>query len=137
MILRYILLVLIILIPFPNDLYASFKSRKTVERIGYFADISEEKSLDVNGITRFSFDVTNCYIYLLEDKDSSSKIDLFMSSNRDVSLSTSMSGTVQTIIANSDTSLPQCFLEIKVPGGVSINQMSFTFNGGSSENMLV
>ena len=97
----------------------------------------KNKSLDVNGITEFSFDVTNCYIYLLENKDSNSKIDLFMSSNRDASLSTSASGTVQTIVAHSDTSLPRCFLEIKVPGDVSINQMSFTFNGGSSENILV
>ena len=60
-----------------------------------------------------------------------------MSSNRDASLSTSMSGTTQTIVANSDSSLPKCFLEIKIPGGVSINQMSFIFTGGLSENMLV
>ena len=60
-----------------------------------------------------------------------------MSSNRDASLSTSISGTVQKIVTKSNLALPRCFLEVKVPGGVSINQMSFKLDGGSSDNMLV
>ena len=137
MILRYILLIVIIFLSIPNDLYTGLESRNAPVRIGYFADVSQEKSLDLNNTSEFVFEVTNCNIYLLENKDSSSKIDLFMSSNRDASLSTSVAGSTQTIIANSDTSLPKCFLEVKIPGGVSISQMSFKLDGGSSDNMLV
>ena len=59
MILRYVLLIIIILIPIPNDLYTGFQSRKAPVRIGYFADVSEEKSIDINGVTEFVFEVTN------------------------------------------------------------------------------
>ena len=137
MILRYILLIIIIFLSIPNDLYTGLESRNAPVRIGYFADVSQEKSVNLNNTSEFLFEVTNCNIYLLENKDSSSKIDLFMSSNRDASLSISVTGSTQTIIANSDTSLPKCFLEVKIPGGVSISQMSFKLDGGSSDNMLV
>ena len=39
--------------------YSPFETRKTSLRIGYFADISKEKSLDINGITEFAFEVSN------------------------------------------------------------------------------
>ena len=59
MILRYIILAIIIFLFTPADLYTGLASRKSPIRIGYFADVSEEKSIDINGVTEFAFEVTN------------------------------------------------------------------------------
>ena len=77
-------------------------SRKFPVRLGYFADKVTEEDLSLNGITELAVNTKNCVLYLLENPDSRSEVELYVSAGRSTGIDTSTSGAVQTIKIHSD-----------------------------------
>ena len=121
----------------PTDLYTFDKGRTFNFRIGYFADEITESKIPISGISSFVFNIKNCYTYILENKDSSSNIKLYISANRQNTFDSSASGTTHTTTITSDIASPRCFVEIRVPGGVTIPSLTFNFKGDTSPDTLL
>ena len=77
-------------------------SRKFSVRLGYFADKVTEEEVSLNGITELAVNTKNCVLYLLENPDSRSKVEIYVSAGRSTSIDTFTRETVQSIEILSD-----------------------------------
>ena len=121
----------------PTDIYTNDEGRSTDYRIGYFADFVREKTIPISGVNSFVFNIRNCHTFILENRDSSSDVRLYMSSSRGTSFSSSLSGTTQTTTITSNVASPHCFVEIRIPGGVTIPALQFNFDGDTIDDVLL
>lgn len=137
MILRYFFLFVFIILLIPTDVYTFGEQRKLDYRTGIFANRIWEESFTISGITNFNINTKNCVIYFLENKGANDKIDLYVSASFSASVSTSVSGTTQNIGVSSSSGWVSCYVELKVPGGVTIPQLSLTFNGDTIPDLVV
>ena len=134
---KYIFLVIWIIVIIPYDIYFPSQVKTLQYRIGYFADRIYTESISISGITEVNIQTKNWIVYVLENTASSSLIELYVSASRSTSVAVSLSVTTQTINVQSDVGTVQCYAELKIPGGVTIPKLSFTFDGDSIENLLI
>ena len=134
---KYFFLIVIIVLLIPFDLYSLSKTRTSKQRVGYFADRIYTDSISISGATEINIKIKNWVIYLLENKFSLNFVDLYMSASRSTTLSTSKSGTTQNINIVSDSGDVQCYVEMKIPGGVTIPKLTFTFDGDTIEDLQI
>ena len=79
----------------------------------------------------------NWIVYLLENTGSSSNINVYISTSRSTSVSYSLASSVQTISVQSDSGAVQWYVELYIPGGVTIPKLSFTYDGDANQNVLL
>lgn len=60
-----------------------------------------------------------------------------MSAERGTDISIPKSGTVQSINIDSGDSTVACFVEIKIPGGVSITKLSIKYDGDRVDDLML
>lgn len=128
-----------IILLIPTDLYTNKAVLYSKYRIGYFADKITEKTFSLGDISELSVNTKNCITYLLENTDSKDKIELYISADRSTTIDTPKESGVQKINvqAGSGSKEVQCFVELKIPGGVSLPTLTFTYNGDTRNNVLL
>ena len=137
MLMRFFYLFIFIILLIPTDLY-TFGVQRTLEvRTGYFADRVWEKDIPISGVTEFKIQTKNCIVYLLENKGSTTNMELYISAPTSTSVNTDLSGGVQNIKVDAEKGWLQCYVELKIPGGQTLNKLSLTFNGDSIVDLLV
>ena len=134
---KYLFLVIIIVLLIPYDIYFPEQSKKYENRIGYYADRIFIDSISLAGLTEINAITKNWVVYLLENKGSSNSIDFYISASRSTSITNLLSGTAQSITISSDTNTVQCYVEMKIPGGVTIPKLTFTFDGDTIEDLQI
>jgi len=111
--------------------------RKLPVRVGYFANQIIEESVSINGVTEFAIKTKNCEVFLLENTESMTEIELYISGPRPTTVSTGLDGTIQNIEVIADMDTVVCYAEIRIPGGVIIPSLKFTFEGDTIPDLLV
>ena len=106
-------------------------------RLGYFADKVTKEELSLNGVTELAVNTKNCVLYLLENPNSMSEVELYVSAGRSTTIDTPNSGVIQTIKIHSDVEAVECYVELRIPGGVSIPKLSLTYDGDGTNDVLV
>ena len=100
---------------------------------GFYADRIYEESLSLNGVNEVAIKTQNCIVYLLENTKSSSTINVYASVSKESSTQFGLSNSIQTINVISDNGVVQCYVEIYIPGGITLPKISITYDGDSSE----
>jgi hypothetical protein len=136
MIYRYWFLVIILIFLVPTDLYTFGIDQKLKYRIGYFADKLSEEDLAISGVTEFKFNIQNCQTYLKENSDTSN-IKVKVSADRSTTIDYPKSGTIQTTNIEGNDGWVQWYVELYVPGGVTIPKITFTYNGDSAPDIIL
>ena len=134
---RFTCLIITLILLTPSNFYTNNAAKSRKYRTGYFADRVFEESLSINGVNEFAVKTHNCIVYLLENTASSSSVDVDVSASRSTSVSFPLSDSIQTISVESDVGNVQCYVEIHIPGGVTIPKLSFKYLGDSSQNVLL
>ena len=134
---RFIFLFFVILILIPSNFYTNNSGSTLSTRTGFYADQIHSQTISMSGITEYNLKIKNCITYLLENTDSTSNIDVYVSASRQTSVSYSLSSSVQTISVQSDTSYVQWYVELHIPGGVTIPKLSITYDGDTTENVML
>ena len=134
---RFTCLIIILILMIPSNFYTDNAAKSFEYRTGYYADRIFEASLSINGVNEFAVKTHNCIVYLLENTASSSSVDVYVSASRSTSVSSPLSDSVQTISVQSDGVDVQCYVEIHIPGGITIPKLSFTYLGDSSQYVLL
>ena len=137
MIFRYIFLLIFILIVLPSDLYTFGAGQSSDVRLGYFADKITEFSLPIAATTDFEFQIKDCRTYILENTASTTNINVYISAERDTSIKSTTTGTTITTEVLSSDVLPRCYVELKIPGGVTLNSLKFTYNGDKIQDVIL
>jgi len=107
MLMRYLYLFILLFFLIPPDLYTFGAQRSLEFRTGYFADRIWKKSVNISGVTEFKVQTKNCIVYLLENTESTSKIDLYVSASTSTSVSTPLIGGVQEFKVSSEKGFVQ------------------------------
>ena len=134
---KYFFLIVIIVLLIPFDLYSLSETKTSKQRVGYFADRIYTDSISISGATEINLSIKNWVIYILENTINSNFVDLYMSASRSTTFSASKSGTAQNINIVSDSGVVQCYVEMKIPGGVTIPKLTFTFDGDTIEDLQI
>ena len=134
---RFIFLFFIIIILIPSNFYTNNAGQTLSTRTGFYADQIHTKTISMSGINEYNLKIENWYTYILENIGSSSSIDVYVSASRSTSVSFSLSNSVQTISVQSDTGDVQWYVELYIPGGVTIPKLSITYNGDTNQNVLL
>ena len=100
------MILIVLLIAIPLFIITYNFGTKTDVRIGYFADKVSDLSVDISSVSNVEFSIKNCRVYLLENTDSTTKIDIDISANRDTSISSDSSADPHTVTIHSDSSKP-------------------------------
>ena len=111
--------------------------RRLPFRIGYFADQITEETLSFDGVTEIAIQTRDCIVYLLENTASNNEIDLYISAPRSTTINTPLEGTIQKIDILSDVDSVKCYVEIKIPGGVTIQKLSLNYEGDKIPDLML
>ena len=134
---RYFFLILILIICVPSDIY-TFNMMKGFEyRTGFWADQICEEEVPITGITEFSVNTKNCIVYLLENTSSANSIRMYVSAARGTSVGTPKVSTVQGFTISASKGVVQCYVELYIPGGVTIPKLSLNFNGDTILDLVI
>ena len=68
---------------------------------------------------------------------SSNIIDLYVSASRSTSINVSQRNTIQDIFVQADSGTVQWFVEIKIPGGVTIPKLAFILDGDTIDSLQI
>ena len=134
---RFTLLFIILLVLIPSNFYTNNAGKTLPVRTGYFADQIYEESFSISGLNEIAVKTQNCIVYLLENIKSKSQIDIFASVSRTSSVEFTLSNSVKTISVQADAGDVQWYVEVHVPGGVTIPKLNFVYSGDSSQNVLL
>ena len=134
---RYFFLIIILIICIPSDLYTLNMAKSIDYRTGFWADQIWEESVSMTGITEFSVNTKNCIVYFLENTGSTSSIRMYVSAARGTSVSAPKASTVQGFTVNASKGAVQCYVEIYIPGGVTIPKLSLNYNGDSILDLII
>ena len=134
---KYTLLIICILLLIPYDIYQPDQELASTNRYGYFANRVQTKSISISGVTEIDVKTKNWIVYILENTDSTSLIDLYVSASRSTSVSSSLSGTIQSISVKSDAGTVQCYVELKIPGDITIPKLAFTYDGDTIQDLML
>ena len=134
---RFIFLFFVILLLIPSNFYTNNAGKTLSTRTGFYADQIYTKTISMNGVNEYDLNIRNWYTYLLENTGSTSSIDVYVSASRSTSVSFSLSNSVQTINIQSDAGDVQWYVELYIPGGVTIPKLSITYNGDTTQNVLL
>ena len=77
---KYTLLIICILLLIPYDIYQPDQELASTNRYGYFANRVQTKSISISGVTEIDVKTKNWIVYILENTDSTSLIDLYVPS---------------------------------------------------------
>ena len=106
-------------------------------RIGYYADKITTETLPLEGLTELSINTKNCIVYLLENTESITEVDLFVSASFSTDVGVPLSGSVRNINVISEVGSVPCYVEVKIPGGVRIPKLSFKYNGDGIPDLML
>ena len=134
---KYCFLVVIIILLIPSNFYTDNTGKSLSVRTGFYADRIYDASFSISGVNEFAIKTKNCIAYLLENTSSSSNIEVYISASRSTSVSYPLESSVQTINVQSDDGTIQWYVEIHIPGGVTIPKLSFAYDGDSSQSVLL
>lgn len=110
-------------------------TQKLPFRIGFFANKLTTETFAADDVTGIAVNTKNCIVHLLEKSGDQIEVDISASWSTDIS--TPLDNGILNLNIVSTSSSVQCYVELKVPGGKSLDSLSFTYNGDTTEDLML
>ena len=137
LIIKFTFLALLLLFFVLFLIFSASPFRRLPFRVGYFADQITEETISMDEVTEIEVQTKDCVVYLLENTDSTNEIDLYISAPRSTEIDTSREDSKQRIGVLSNKKSVKCSIEIRIPGGVTIQKLSFNFEGDKIPDLIL